>query len=935
MEGGSIRFLPSTFRGPLETVSNRDSTADLKYAAFISYSRAVDGKLAPALQGALHRFAKPWYRLRALRVFRDDASLAANPNLWKSIAQALDDSEFFILLASPEAAESKWVEEELSYWITNHPLTKVLIALTGGKGWDAKEFSWVTTALLPPSLRGKLEDEPRYVDLRWARHEENLSLADGRFRDNIADLAAALHHRSKDDLVGQDVVLHRRTLRIVRVTIALLAVLALAATSAAVFAVRQQRIAIEQRDIAISRQLAAQAELRGETDIQGALLQSVAALRTMDTAEARASLIHQLQRSSQIDRFLAGPGKPARSALLGPDGRYLATVDANRLNLRDVRGSGMAPIALEGHSELSSPFFGPDGRLVAAAEGHKTNGGTVAIWDVLTQTRIATLSDGIGIGDPSFSPDGLLIATSGVDTTTRTYPTGQTILWDAITHQQLGTLYSESPMGRSVFSPNGTLLAVEEGAEISVWNVALRRLVGRLSGGHSRGIFDIAFSPNGRFLATGGHDAQLVLWEVASLSAIAAWARTGDVGAVAFSPDSRTLAAGDDSSEIGRWDVETRTQMRSFEGGHTSAVLDISFNPVDGKLISSGNDGRIISWNTQEIDPLVARVLPHIYADTEGRHAAFSHDGSVIAATAGADVVLWNVEQGISSGTLSGAGSQPVFSPDGRRLATVSAAGVALWDIGRQIREFELPGYATGLPTFSPSGQVLATTSVDGVTLWDIDAQERVAVLEAEDVRGIAFSPDGRLIATGGSGFTDIALWDAATGAQLSRFSSRSGDPVFSLTFSPDGNQLAWSALESANTAISGDYTIMIWDLTTESLISSYTMHNALPRTVAFSADGEFLAWDGENIQLWSVDSRSPVTLLRDPDGQDSAFLYNPVFSPDGRFLAADRSNGGIVVWNVGIEQLVERACSIAGRERLSTELSDELIGSDQSAICV
>ena len=71
------------------------------YAAFLSYSRAVDGQLAPRLQQALQRFAKPWYRRRAVRVFRDDANLSANPGLWSSIQAALDGSEYFILLASP------------------------------------------------------------------------------------------------------------------------------------------------------------------------------------------------------------------------------------------------------------------------------------------------------------------------------------------------------------------------------------------------------------------------------------------------------------------------------------------------------------------------------------------------------------------------------------------------------------------------------------------------------------------------------------------------------------------------------------------------------------------------------------------------------------------------------------------------------------------
>jgi hypothetical protein len=84
-----------------------------KYKAFISYSHAADGRLAPTLQSALHRFAKPWHRLRAMRVFRDQTGLGVTPALWGSIQKALQESEYFLLLASPRAAQSAWVDREL------------------------------------------------------------------------------------------------------------------------------------------------------------------------------------------------------------------------------------------------------------------------------------------------------------------------------------------------------------------------------------------------------------------------------------------------------------------------------------------------------------------------------------------------------------------------------------------------------------------------------------------------------------------------------------------------------------------------------------------------------------------------------------------------------------------------------------------------------
>src|ERR1700745_3139966 len=87
-----------------------------QYDAFISYSHAADGSLAPALQHGLQTLAKPLYQRKALRVFRDQTNLSATPELWSTIEQALAASRFFILLASPDAARSPWVQQELDWW---------------------------------------------------------------------------------------------------------------------------------------------------------------------------------------------------------------------------------------------------------------------------------------------------------------------------------------------------------------------------------------------------------------------------------------------------------------------------------------------------------------------------------------------------------------------------------------------------------------------------------------------------------------------------------------------------------------------------------------------------------------------------------------------------------------------------------------------------
>src|SRR5262245_58988443 len=128
------------------------------FKAFISYSHAADGKLAPAIQHGLHHFARPWYRMRALRVFRDETNLSVSPGLWSTIEKALGSSEFFLLLASPRSAASKWVRREIDYWLAHRPADTLLIILTDGSiVWDPAlgDFDWTQTTALPANLAGR------------------------------------------------------------------------------------------------------------------------------------------------------------------------------------------------------------------------------------------------------------------------------------------------------------------------------------------------------------------------------------------------------------------------------------------------------------------------------------------------------------------------------------------------------------------------------------------------------------------------------------------------------------------------------------------------------------------------------------------------------------------------------------------------------------
>jgi tetratricopeptide (TPR) repeat protein len=218
------------------------------YDAFISYSHAKDRAIAAALQSVVQTLGKPWYRRRALRVFRDDTSLSATPGLWPSIEDALARSRYLILLASPEAAASPWVDKEVATWLATKGGDTLLIALTDGDiFWDdaSSDFGWRGERPLPAALRGGFAQEPKWVDLRPYR--AGASPSDTRFLELGADLAAAVHGMPKEDLLSQEVRQQRRALTLAWSAVGSLVVLAGAAGWQWRAAVTAERVAVEQR----------------------------------------------------------------------------------------------------------------------------------------------------------------------------------------------------------------------------------------------------------------------------------------------------------------------------------------------------------------------------------------------------------------------------------------------------------------------------------------------------------------------------------------------------------------------------------------------------------------------------------------------------------------------------------------------------------------
>jgi TIR domain len=272
------------------------------YDVFISYSHGGDDLLSERVQDALGKFAKPWYRRRALKVFRDKTSLAANPGLWTSISEAIDDSRYFLFLASPDSAQSVWCGREVSQWREKHGSENLLVLLTDGEIlWDEKvnDFDWGVTTAVGAAFAGAFAEEPFHIDMRWARSEVQLDPSDGRFRDQIADIASPVHGVAKDELTGEDVRQHRRAIRLAISAAIALAFLTVAAIATSVFAVNaagaarrsaaQARAAEKRATDSLEKELVAQrlAEERRKAERRARLL---AVKRQREAQAARDSL---------------------------------------------------------------------------------------------------------------------------------------------------------------------------------------------------------------------------------------------------------------------------------------------------------------------------------------------------------------------------------------------------------------------------------------------------------------------------------------------------------------------------------------------------------------------------------------------------------------------------------------------------------------------
>lgn len=447
------------------------------------------------------------------------------------------------------------------------------------------------------------------------------------------------------------------------------------------------------------------------------------------------------------------------------------------------------------------------------------------------------------------------------------------------------------------FSPDGRYLAtVGRDRELKLWDTSTWQVVKTLTG-HGRPINTVAFSPDSTMLASAGEDGSVLLWNVETFNFITNLQRSdGAVNDVAFSPNSLFLAAAYENDVAVVWDIAMRrSAFEKFES-HNAPVTSVAYAPDGVRLITGSEDGFIIIWNA-EVGSIITSVAPE--EDDEGEviaiHSlAYSPNGErFVSALANGLARVWDAETAEHLFALSGHARplrEVAFSPDGGSIATASDDGTTkVWDAETGQILYTLSGHTSGLTAvaFHPQDDQIATASQDTTArVWNASPGLTPIIMAGHrgPIEAVAFNEDGSLVATGSSDqFANI--WDADSGELMADFSDHNG-VLTDVTFDPNGRFLATA---------SADWDVRLWDLNTEQLLEPILFHDSPVRTIDISEDGNLLVSTSESGMIWLWDVTSHDNLLKFGDAEQS--YLDAVFSPDSQQIATANADGTVTIW--------------------------------------
>lgn len=785
-----------------------DMAQEKEYFAFISY-KSEDVEWAIWLQHELEHYHLPAsfngrtdVRQDLRPVFRDIDELSAG-NLPSQIEQALANSQNLIVICSPQAAKSPWVNQEIETFISLGKTDHIFPFVVDGNS---------PAVFFPPAL------------LNLPKSEERLG---GDVSKNGRDAAFVKVVAGMLD-IGFDALWNRYEKEKAEIE-------------------RKER---EQRDklfIAQSRFISEKAhQLVQEGDAYLAQCLAIEILpKNIEhpnrpyTTEAEKLLRLGTGNNCGI---LKGHIENVTDAIYSPDGNLISTASGDMTIRLWDSNTGMCLKVFTGHTHtVTKTAFSPNGQLLASSSVDQS----VRIWIISNGENILTLTGhGDVVNSVAFSPDGKNVISTSNDDTIR--------IWDITTGLCLKVLKGHDDTVYSVsFSPDGTLFVTSsKDTTIRLWKTETGECVYTFKG-HSKSVNSSVFSPDGHFVLSSSWDNTMRIWDIKTgkcVRIIESQANDYGLGNAIYSPDGKTVVSQSGVKGIVQsWDISTGEIIKDYgELGNGS----ISYRP-DGKQLAVASYNKIVRLIElgQEASSLVLRGHRLGVNSVE-----FSHDGKLLLSSSYDNTVrIWDVVSGKCERTFTiptGSCTYAAFSQDDKLIASVldeRSKGCTIivleTETGNIIQALKNLG-AVYYVSFSPDENTILSASYDGyLRSWDLTTGECKQAISSGYVNPAWISHDGEYyLAVSENNRHGIEVWNIGK-KELLYVIDAHNEQILSMRFSPDRNYFVSSSSDCAN----------IWQTESGKLIGTLKGHNMAIHSVTFNPDGTQIATasaDG-SIRIW------------------------------------------------------------------------------------
>jgi len=643
----------------------------------------------------------------------------------------------------------------------------------------------------------------------------------------------------------------------------------------------QVKIADQQRIIALARQLAAQAQsirVSKEYKQQLAVLLALRSIQLFPTLDAVQILQTNTLLKPNVLVFHSGQ---VNSIDFSPDEKYLVTGDEEGLIHLALSATGVNVMTFHHDGPVYVVAFSPDGRFIVSASADHT----ARVWECATGREVARMTHGDEVLSAVFSKNGKYVATSSKDGTAR--------VWDPFSGTEISRMVHESTVVNVAISPNNDwVVSDSHDGTARVWKLETGEEIARMR--HTSLVQAIAISPNGEYIASencANYDMglscvkdEVIVWKALSGKVVASLDHNNWIRAIVFSPDSRYVTSGGDDGIIKILDINVNLKIAEIK--HDSAVTSIAYSGNGKYLVSGSVDGTARLWDNESHQLLGQQAhyawVPSVAISPTGRLiGSVGSDGSVQITEYPDHEEKVQVEQ-------SGFVDSIFFSPDSQYFFSVTSQGgtnVLNVKTKMAVADFHFDGFSKSV-TVSADGRYLAGGGRDGIVhVYEVATKKEIVQMSVEKTFWYdnSFSPDGHSIVSVDMDGKAV-VWGVATGEKIFDISANS--TVVSAQFSPDDQFLVTE---------NSDSTLRIYEAGSGKAVARFQINKYI-NVLAFSPDGKYLAIGNadSNIHILELFSGNEISQMKQ-DGRVGAMA----FSPDSNWLVVGAEDWTARVWEV------------------------------------